>query len=50
MRGGVARVLRPPPDYRSIFDEIAEVGDDVVVVLDRRVDVWQVSEPDPDSG
>jgi ketosteroid isomerase-like protein len=58
------------PDYRNVFDDIAEVGDGVVVVrgrsecgfapldgpaewhvvvTDTRVDVWQVSEPDPGS-
>ena len=56
------------PDYRNVFDEIAEVGDGVVVVRGRsecsfapldgpaewravvvnaRVEVWQVSEPEP---
>jgi ketosteroid isomerase-like protein len=56
------------PDYRNIFDDVADVGDGVVVargrsecscaaldgpaewlavVLDGRVDVWQVSEPAP---
>jgi ketosteroid isomerase-like protein len=57
------------PDYRNVFDDVADVGDGVVVargrsecgfaalrgpaewravVLDGRVDVWQVSEPLPD--
>lgn len=56
------------PDYRNIFDEVADLGDGIVlvrgrsecsfaplegpaewraVVLDARVDVWQVSEPAP---
>jgi ketosteroid isomerase-like protein len=56
------------PDYRNVFEHIADIGDGVVVVRGRsecsfaaldgpaewravvlagRVDVWQVSEPDP---